>query len=248
MWDHFVKGISKLGDVPAAMQKAASELPGALEKAAEDLPKGIGVFVREGYIEPMQEDLDTLRDDKLNLADGIALGGLALNALTLGRSKNIKNVVDVTRKGKRANDKIDYVEETGRLGGTLYNDKDLRLLGNYLEKRGVTLKVGDEFLPPGKGGGFNYNTDELVLRSNPTQYEVWHELSHYLHYRRIGKDAYSNLPRTYGPVPMNDLTQFNAPEQFVYDMLSNSPKRWNSLNEAEQLHANWYIMQYGGLR
>ncbi|TQK62738.1 uncharacterized protein DUF4280 [Brevibacillus sp. AG162] len=102
MWDHFVKGISKLGDVPAAMQKAASELPGALEKAAEDLPKGIGVFVREGYIEPMQEDLDTLRDGKINFADGIALGGLALNALTLGRSNNIKNVVDVTRKGKKS--------------------------------------------------------------------------------------------------------------------------------------------------
>jgi len=34
----------------------------------------------------------------------------------------------------------------------------------------------------------------------------------------------------------------------MYDMLSNNPKRWNSLNEAEQLHANWYITQYGGIR
>ncbi|MGI8350477.1 zincin-like metallopeptidase toxin domain-containing protein [Niallia circulans] len=144
--------------------------------------------------------------------------------------------------------KIDYVEETGRLGGKHYSEKDLKLLGNYLEKRGVTLKVGDEFLPPGKGGGFNYNTGELVLKSNPTQYEVWHELSHYIQYKQIGKEAYSNLPRTSGPVPMNDLTKFNAPEQFVYDMLSNNPKRWNSLNEAEQLHANWYITQYGGIR
>lgn len=68
MWDDFVKGISMLGDVPAAMQKAASELPGAFEKttndlpkglnkAAKDLPKGMKVFVREGYIVPMQEDL-----------------------------------------------------------------------------------------------------------------------------------------------------------------------------------------------
>lgn len=140
------------------------------------------------------------------------------------------------------------MEETGRLGGKHYSEKDLKLLGNYLEKRGVTLKVGDEFLPPGKGGGFNYNTGELVLKSNPTQYEVWHKLSHYIQYKQIGKEAYSNLPRTSGPVPMNDLTKFNAPEQFVYDMLSNNPKRWNSLNEAEQLHANWYITQYGGIR
>lgn len=39
MWDNFVKGISMLGDVPAAMQKAASELPGALEKVANDFRK-----------------------------------------------------------------------------------------------------------------------------------------------------------------------------------------------------------------
>ncbi|WP_367017811.1 hypothetical protein [Priestia koreensis] len=46
--------------------------------------------------------------------------------------------------------KNDYVEETGRLGGKHYSEKDLRLLGNYLEKRGVKLKVGDEFLPQEK--------------------------------------------------------------------------------------------------
>lgn len=111
MWDNFVKGISMLGDVPAAMQKAASELPGALEKAAndfpkglqkaaEDLPKGVGVFVREGYIEPIQEDLETLRDEKIDLADGIAIGGIALGVLTLVRSKNVKNLVAAARKGK----------------------------------------------------------------------------------------------------------------------------------------------------
>jgi hypothetical protein len=44
-----------------------------------------------------------------------------------------------------------------------------------LKKGGVRLRVGDEFLPPGKGGGFNYNTGELILKSNPTQYQVWHE-------------------------------------------------------------------------
>ncbi|PSK05404.1 hypothetical protein C7R92_24880 [Brevibacillus porteri] len=87
MWDNFVKGISKLGDVPAAMQKAASELPGALEKAAndlpkglqkaaEDLPKGVKLFVQESYVKPIQEDLDTLRDDQLNLADADAVGGI----------------------------------------------------------------------------------------------------------------------------------------------------------------------------
>ncbi|MGF7046921.1 hypothetical protein J2T13_001423 [Paenibacillus sp. DS2015] len=140
---------------------------------------------------------------------------------------------------------LDFIDETGRLGGKLYSEKDLNLLGSYLEKRGITMKVGDEFVPFGKGGGFNYNTATLVLRNNPTQYEVWHELSHIIQYRSIGKEAYSTLPRT-GRVPMNDLTQFNAPEQFVYDMLANGPNKWNALNEAEQLHASWYIMEFGG--
>ncbi|EPY05634.1 Rhs core protein with extension [Paenibacillus alvei TS-15] len=142
---------------------------------------------------------------------------------------------------------VDFIEET-RYGGKLYSERDIQLLNNYLEKRGVKLKVGDEFLPPGKGGGFNYITDELVLRSNPTQYEVWHELSHYIQYKKIGKDAYTNLPRTQGKVPKNDLSQFNAPEQFVFDMLSNSEKRWNLLNERERQHAIDYIMEYGGIR
>ena len=41
---------------------------------------------------------------------------------------------------------------------------------------------------------------------------------------------------------------FNAPEQFVYDMLSNSPKRWGMLSYEEQMHANWYIATHGGIR
>ncbi|AKG33930.1 hypothetical protein VK70_04490 [Paenibacillus durus ATCC 35681] len=76
---------------------------------------------------------------------------------------------------------------------------------------------------------------------------MWHELSHYIQYKNLGKEEYLKLPRTQGQIPMDDLTRFNAPEQFVFDMLSNS-KRWNKLNEAEQRHANWYIDNFGGIR
>ncbi|UKK99465.1 DUF4280 domain-containing protein [Brevibacillus brevis] len=131
MWDNFVKGISMLGDVPAAMQKAASELPGALEKAAndlpkglkkaaEDLPKGIEVFVKEGFIEPMQEDLDTLRDEDINLEDALAISGLAVHALTLGRSKNVKDIVNALKKGKKGTGKAPVPTKPG--GGS--NPKD----------------------------------------------------------------------------------------------------------------------------
>ena len=45
-----------------------------------------------------------------------------------------------------------------------------------------------------------------------------------------------------------DLGVFNAPEQFVYDMLSNNSRRWGLLSLEEQMHANWYITYYGGIR
>lgn len=45
-----------------------------------------------------------------------------------------------------------------------------------------------------------------------------------------------------------DFNLFNAPEQFVYDMLSNNPRRWGMLSLEEQMHANWYISNFGGIR
>ncbi|NQF15106.1 DUF4280 domain-containing protein [Brevibacillus sp. HB1.3] len=144
MWDNFVKGISKLGDVPAAMQKATSELQSALEKAAEDLPKGVGVFVREGYIEPIQEDIDTLRDDTINIADGIAIGGLALQALTLGRSKNIKDLIDAAKKGKKVQPNIqqNLYRRTSNTGEfkDLSEPMQLRHVEKVAEDAGIGLK------------------------------------------------------------------------------------------------------------
>ncbi|NTU23898.1 DUF4280 domain-containing protein [Brevibacillus sp. HB1.2] len=162
MWDNFVKGISKLGDVPAAMQKAASELPGALEKAAndlpkglqkaaEDLPKGVNVFVREGYIEPMQEDLNTLRDDKINIADGLAVGGLALQALTFGRSKNIGNLLDASKKKKKGTGngngwQMPKVREPYEF---LDNTAEHIFKGEVKNTKASGWHYADEVLPPG---------------------------------------------------------------------------------------------------
>ncbi len=120
----------------------------------------------------------------------------------------------------------------------MYSPKKLSQLESYLGKRGVELRVGDEHVPLGKAG-FNSDQGILFLRSNPTNYEVWHEVSYFRQYQQIGKEAYLNLPRT---------KDFNAPEQFVFDMLENSPKRWNALNFDEQQHAIRYIENVGGFR
>lgn len=123
----------------------------------------------------------------------------------------------------------------GRLGGELYDAGKLAQLEGYLGRRGVTLQVGDEFLPVGKAGGFNAAEGTLSLRSNPTQYEVWHELSHFRQFQKIGPEAYGNLSRV-------------QKEQFVFDLLNNSPKRWNGLNFDQQQHAIDYIQRVGGIR
>jgi Metallopeptidase toxin 4 len=114
-------------------------------------------------------------------------------------------------------------------------------LGKYLEKRGVTLKVGDEFLAADKAGGFvaRGDTAEIILKSDPTKYEVWHELGHFIQWKGIGPEAYRSLPRS---------LSYNAPEQFVFDLLENYQRRWGLLNSEEQQAAIRYIERIGGFR
>ena len=130
-------------------------------------------------------------------------------------------------------------DDIGRLGGKLYSAKKLAQLEEYLAKRGIELRVGDQYVPYGKAGGFDSQNGVLFLKNNPTNYEVWHELSHFRQYQKIGREEYLSLPRT---------KDFNAPEQFVFDMLENSPKRWDALNFDEQQHAIKYIERIGGFR
>lgn len=63
----------------------------------------------------------------------------------------------------------DFLENTGRLGGELYDTDTLRQLDKYLARRGVTLKVGDQFVPAGRAGAFSRDGSTLVLLSNPTK-------------------------------------------------------------------------------
>ncbi|MCX6901908.1 MAG: hypothetical protein NTW03_00190, partial [Verrucomicrobia bacterium] len=129
---------------------------------------------------------------------------------------------------------VDFMA-AGRLGGGLYDAGKLGQLEGYLGRRGVTLQVGDEFLPAGKVGGFNAAEGTLSLRSNPTQYEVWHELSHFRQFQQLGPEAYMS----------QSLVQ---KEQFVFDLLNNSPRRWDALNFDQQQHAIQYILEKGGMR
>ncbi len=97
----------------------------------------------------------------------------------------------------------------------------------------------------GKAGGFlakENGSAELILRSNPTKYEVWHELGHYRQWSDFGSGAYRGLPRWSRANPIQDI-----PEQHVFDLLENS-RHWQLLNDAQRQHAVDYIYSRGGIR
>jgi RHS repeat-associated protein len=167
----------------------------------------------------------------------IALGSLGVPGTRGPKSRNTGAAsVKPTSRGTGQADAV-----VGLPSGKMYGERRLEVLRKHLESRGVRLDVGDEFLLPGQAGGFAVHPSgsaRMVLPSNPTEYVVLHELAHYVHWRRIGTEAYLNLPRT---------TTWNAAEQFVFDMLEH-PLRWNRLSPAERQHAIQYIERAGGFR
>jgi hypothetical protein len=123
----------------------------------------------------------------------------------------------------------------GKLNGEIYGQKRLNSLEKYLNRRGAELRIDDPKLPSRMRGAYNGRDNVMYLRSDATEYEVWHELSHYLHCKKIGKKEYMRLKRPTGP------------EQYVYDQLRGSDRRWKLLTPNERDHAMWYVEASGGV-
>ena len=94
---------------------------------------------------------------------------------------------------------------------------------------------GDDIFPSHVAGGFDGPAREIILRSNPTKMEVWHELSHFRQFQKLGPEAYIQQSRT-------------MKEQFVFDLLENSPRRWGSFTPEQRSSAVDYIYSVGGIR
>lgn len=126
--------------------------------------------------------------------------------------------------------------DVGRQGGEVYGAGRLKKLGRYLDRRSVELVVDDPVMLKMKKAGFARDGTKLYLPSDATRYEVMHELGHYVHFRRIGKEAYQALPRP------------TAPEQAVYDLLRRNERRWyEQMNFLERLDAQLKIERDGGI-
>ena len=136
---------------------------------------------------------------------------------------------------------VDFAAKDTEIGAQLYGDARLAKLGLYLGRRSVCLEVGSPDLPAEKAGAFIANPDgtaRLLLKADPTNQLVWHELGHYIQWSDIGSDAYLALPREFGN---------NVPEQFVFNLLD-QPGRWSRLTPGYRLHMVDYITNtWGGI-
>ncbi len=144
-----------------------------------------------------------------------------------------------------------YGVKPGAGGHQIFDSRALDKLRAYLDKREVDLKIGSEAAEwfaknPKAIGGFEVpvaGSPTMYLPANPTRYEVWHEMSHYIEYRNIGRAEY-----------MRGIDPFRraAREGFVWRQL-HGPKpgmpghgrRWGMLNQDEQGNALDYAAGCG---
>ncbi|MBN2132136.1 MAG: RHS repeat-associated core domain-containing protein [Sedimentisphaerales bacterium] len=139
-------------------------------------------------------------------------------------------------KAGRAGEAIEMAVESSprsRLAGELFGEKNIPKLEKYLAKRGVRLEVKDviDAAKPTVMGRFrSISKSEAVLSltKNPTRYEVTHELSHFLDWRR-------------GMLPAARA----AAEQRVYDRLIKN-RRWATFSTKEKESAFMYLLDVGG--
>lgn len=245
-WNLLVKGVGGAASLPYLLDSAEAA------QSVQDWYGGARIDVDSPFAEmvgaslaPTVNQARAWSESTFGIGGSTVLGAtgeFALDALALvgagGAARRFVPELDISIKAagssNRLSPALDFVEGTGRLGGELYGADKLRQLGSYLERRGITLKVGDDYLPEGVAGGFSAPERSLFLRSDPTNYEVWHELSHYRQYRILGEEAYSAQTRL-------------MKEQYVFDKLESMPRRWNSLTPEEMSHARWYIDKVGGL-
>ena len=124
-------------------------------------------------------------------------------------------------------DQIQSFSVQSALDGSLYPKEKLPILVNYLEKRGVHV-YGTNGAPcfRGKKNGINH----IYLPEHPTVLQVKHKLSHWLDFKKLGFDKYSQLS-TY------------QREKMVLDRLKNN-RIWQDLNQFEKEFSLNYLEQF----
>jgi hypothetical protein len=214
-------------NVPAASVNFGSWVS---ETLIFDVPEGMKIRVPYIPSPDWSKGLITPESDFDHKVSKVA-AGIGVDCLLMA---GVLRTATAARRAVEPRGLLDAIEN-GRLGGNLYSSTKLDSLGKYLNRRGIRLRLdGDEVLPPNVAAGFDGVKKEIIFRRNATEFEVWHELSHFRHYKTIGPEAYNSLTRV-------------QKEQFVFDMLENSKKRWYGMSDLERRASIEYILRIGGI-
>jgi hypothetical protein len=115
-----------------------------------------------------------------------------------------------------------------KFDGDLYPKEKLSSLVNYLEKRGVHVYPTEYTMDPNPRISIKQSGDvQIYLPSNPTVLQVKHELSHWLDFKRLGYEGYSQLTRY-------------ERERLVLERL-HANRVWKDLNEMEKDFSKAYV-------
>lgn len=210
-------GITKSSRQDLAKFAAEATAFGVSGISAAKLPSvvGKGVTIGKEFISNNQfRSPLTFKFNEGKLYSGLPLDAVKLHSPILVKSAN-----------------VDFAP-SGFLDAQLYPTEKLQILGRYLYKRGVDL-YPVEYLPKGKQyPAFTSCYDKtgrpaVFLPRDATVLEVKHELSHYLDFRKFGREFYDKLS-TY------------KKEQMVLDRLKNN-SLWNDLTIDEQIFSERYV-------
>ena len=130
-------------------------------------------------------------------------------------------------------DAVDAMEDArrmsgrGRMGGVIAKGSALQSLMNEAKSLNIPVVTNDALLDKLPGGGkaaaFDYSSGTIIIRSDATELEIFHELQHAKHWVALGRD-----PKAYTAIDVF------AREFYVYRQIMDNKARWSprELSEA----------------
>ena len=220
--------------IPATIaRESAMTLATVFSGGLAQLGRG-GLFVRGAYVSGRVYDAwntgKSIGNAYVDLSNGDGLHAM------LDAANGVLGVAGVRGYVSRPNVTSDM--SLRRPTGALYGEERLAKLDAYLRRRnsGIASNSDQALSAAGANGQFiawPNGQSKIVLRGNPSRYEVLHELSHYVDFRQRGFDAFKALENA-------------KSEQTVYDLLR-SERRWWTFSNEERAHATLYVFVAGGM-
>ena len=130
-------------------------------------------------------------------------------------------------------DSLDAMEDLrrisgrGRMDGLIAKGGELQSLMNEAKSLKIPIETNDALLDKiGVAAAFDYSSGKIIIRSNATELEIFHELQHAKHWVALGRD-----PKAYTAVDVF------AREFHVYRQIMDNKSRWSptELSEATKL-------------